>query len=115
MIKVIILLIAIFVGCSESPASFTNTETHRVIRIETDIHIVASRDQFDDKLIREKENSKGYAYLPNGPIWILGRMESGKLVIPDDVLVHEIIHLMAVKDKSIKDPDIGKTKWNYVK
>ena len=108
--------LSILVGCSKYPVQLiTNSETHRVIKVETEIHIVASRDQFDDKLIREKADSKAYVYLPNGPIWILGRMESGKLVVPDNVLGHEIIHLIAEKDKSIKDSDIGKTKWTYIK
>ncbi len=100
--KIFLLLFTmIFIACAD-----TKPTDHVAIKLETTIHIVTSQDQFDNSLYKGDKRILGYAIPPDGPIWVVGKMDGKKLVVPANVLGHELLHILAAKDDRVRDPDV---------
>lgn len=119
---ILILIIAVISGCcsliTESRrAGFDTTarsfalvpagkEFARSVELNIKVNIVSSPAQFAHKPYRDKNKRiAGYA-TSDGQIWIIGKMQPGGLIVVNqNVLGHELNHLLNVQNSKIADPD----------
>ena len=88
----------------------TKPPFHKVIHINTVIHIVSDPTMFDDSItyrFRYNKNYGEYGFydLTTKEVWCLGYYEEGAIQPYMAVLGHEIQHYLENHDSDIRNPD----------
>jgi hypothetical protein len=81
---------------------------HKIIQVSITVHIVGNRNQFPQGARAAHPKAVGYAY--PSEIWVLGyRLSNGKIRMYNELLGHELAHILNWLDPEVENPDIKRT------